>query len=56
MAEARDEEMRWTIWRQDDHGNRFEVARGLSAAEASREIARLEASGHKQTYWMEPTR
>ena len=56
MADTRHDESRWSIWRQDDHGNRFEVARGLSSADAERELARLEASGHKQTYWIEPTR
>ena len=39
----------------DDNGNRFEVARGLSKVEASRRLERLEASGHKQHYWLEPT-
>ena len=47
---------RFSVWRQDDHGNRFEVARGLSRAEAARELERLEAAGHKQTYWIEATR
>jgi hypothetical protein len=52
---AEDGETRWSVWRQDDHGHRFEVARELSAADAERELQRFEASGHKQTYWIAPT-
>jgi len=46
---------RWSVWRQDDSGNRFEVSRGLSRTNAARELARFESLGHKQTYWTAPT-
>jgi hypothetical protein len=39
-------EASWSVWRQDDSGNRFEIARGLSrkAAEASVKVLRQEAT------------
>jgi hypothetical protein len=40
------------VWRQDDNGNRFEVARLDSRAAADALAARMEARGHKQTYWV----
>jgi hypothetical protein len=43
---------RWIVWRQDDNGNRFEVARRESRAEAEELAATMEARGHKQTYWV----
>jgi hypothetical protein len=43
----------WTVHRQDDNGVRFVVRTGLSRDEAERLLARLEALGHKQTYWIE---
>jgi hypothetical protein len=43
---------RWIVWRQDDNGNRFEVARRESRAEAEELAALMEARGHKQTYWV----
>lgn len=52
---ADDGETLWSVWRQDDTGHRFEVARGLSAADAARALERFEASGHKQTYWIAAT-
>ncbi|GAA3735519.1 hypothetical protein [Micromonospora maritima] len=42
----------WTVWRQDDNGNRYEVSRHASRAEADSTAARMEARGHKQTYWV----
>jgi hypothetical protein len=49
----------WAVWRQDDNGNRFEVARYGSKAEAAEHAADLESRGHRQTYWVasaaEPT-
>ena len=42
----------WTVYRQDDNGNVFEVARGLSEAEARKLAAELESHGHKQLYWV----
>lgn len=43
---------RWVVWRQDDNGNRFEVARKVSRAEAEELAAVMEARGHRQTYWV----
>jgi hypothetical protein len=43
---------RWIVWRQDDNGNRFEVARRESRVEAEELAATMEARGHKQTYWV----
>ena len=43
---------RWIVWRQDDNGNRFEVGRRESRAEADELAAAMEARGHKQTYWV----
>ena len=40
----------WRVFRVDDHGNRFEVARDLSEAAADRLLREFEAKGHKQTY------
>jgi hypothetical protein len=42
------------VWRLDDNGNRFEVARHLSREEALHLAAELEARGHKQSYWAVP--
>ncbi len=46
----------WTVYRQDDNGNRFVVERQLSREEAERMAAEFEARGHKQVYWVEPDR
>lgn len=43
--------VRWTVWRQDDNGNRFEVARKDARAEAEALAAVMEVRGHKHTYW-----
>lgn len=40
----------WTLWRQDDNGNRFDMATYTSQAKAEREALRFEARLHKQTY------
>jgi diadenosine tetraphosphate (Ap4A) HIT family hydrolase len=42
----------WTVWRQDDNGNQFEVAQHDSRADAEAQAATMEARGHKQTYWV----
>jgi hypothetical protein len=42
----------WVVWRQDDNGNRYEVARLDSRADAEALAATMEARGHKQTYWV----
>lgn len=44
----------WELWRQDDNGNRFLVARFASRSAADDEQRRCEALGHKQTYWVQP--
>jgi hypothetical protein len=43
---------RWTVWRQDDNGNRYEVSRHDTRGEAESVAAEMEARGHKQTYWV----
>jgi hypothetical protein len=43
----------WELWRQDDNGNRVRVARYGSQDAARAELARFEALGHKQIYWLE---
>jgi hypothetical protein len=43
---------RWIVWRQDENGNRFEVAQRQSRAEAEKLAAMMEMRGHKQTYWV----
>ncbi len=43
----------WRVIRQDDNGNRYLVGRHPTREEAERVIARLEAGGHKQLYWIE---
>jgi hypothetical protein len=44
--------VQWIVWRQDDNGNQFEVARRQSRAEAEELAATMEARSHKQTYWV----
>ena len=44
----------WTVYRQDDPGNRFVVREHLSREEAERVAAEFQARGHKQVYWAEP--
>ena len=46
----------WTVYRQDDNGNRFIIRAGISRVEASRIVNDFESRGHKQLYWMEPHR
>jgi hypothetical protein len=43
---------RWIVWRQDDNGNRYQVARKDSRADADALATMLEARGHKQFYWV----
>jgi vacuolar-type H+-ATPase subunit H len=42
----------WVVWRQDDNGNRYEVARVASRADADALAVTMESRGHKQTYWV----
>jgi hypothetical protein len=44
-------ETTWVVWRQDDNGNRYEVRRCATRAEAEA-LAEMQARGHKQTYWV----
>ena len=41
----------WTVWRQDDSGNRFVISANLTADQAQAMVADFEARGHKQGYW-----
>ncbi|MFG2696977.1 SPOR domain-containing protein [Kitasatospora sp. NPDC048407] len=41
------------VMRQDDNGNRFLLARGLTRPAAEALAAEYEARGHKQLYWIE---
>jgi len=43
---------RWIVWRQDDHGNRAQVAVFDTKADADHRAEELEARGHKQLYWV----
>lgn len=43
----------WQIYRLDDHGNRFMVARNLSENDADELIREYEQKGHKQIYGKE---
>lgn len=45
---------RWRVLRQDDNGNRFVVAEGLSEETARSRASAFEQRGHKQLYWVEP--
>ncbi|HEX4794539.1 MAG TPA: hypothetical protein VH370_12135 [Humisphaera sp.] len=44
----------WSMYRQDDNGNRFLIQGGLMRAQAEAQVRQFEALGHKQTYWTEP--
>lgn len=48
-----DEAGAWELWRQDDNGNLFRIARFSSRAAADAEQRRFEAQAHKQTYWVQ---
>ncbi|MEV0980728.1 SPOR domain-containing protein [Streptomyces sp. NPDC049915] len=43
----------WLVIRQDDNGNRYRVGRYATRAEAQRVADGLDATGHKQLYWVE---
>lgn len=45
---------RFGLFRQDDNGNRVEMARFATQREAEHERDVFEARGHKQLYWVEP--
>ena len=42
----------WTVWRQDDNGNRYVVAHHVDRGAAQAQADEMEARGHKQTYWV----
>lgn len=46
-------ELTFSVFRQDDNGNRFLVESGLNRTDADRLAAALHARGHKQLYWVE---
>ncbi|MEU8591008.1 SPOR domain-containing protein [Streptomyces sp. NPDC048664] len=43
----------WHVIRQDDNGNRYRVGRYATRDQAQEIVDGLEASGHKQLYWVE---
>ncbi|MDC0744586.1 hypothetical protein [Polyangium mundeleinium] len=43
---------RWSLWRQDDNGQRYEMSTFLSYSRAVRACAAFDARGHKQMYWV----
>ncbi len=42
----------WSVWRQDDNGNEFMIETGLTEESANNMARDMEATGHKQTYWV----
>src|SRR4051812_13739145 len=44
---------KWTVWREDDNGNRVEMVAFGSPEPAEALAAAYEARGHKQRYWIE---
>jgi hypothetical protein len=45
----------WSVYREDDNGNRFEMSRGHTEAEARLLVRTFESRGHKQRYWAAST-
>lgn len=43
----------WLLLRQDDNGNRYEMARFETREAADRAAAEFQARGHKQLYYIE---
>jgi hypothetical protein len=41
----------WSVWRQGDDGNPFQIESHLTEAEARRRVSHYESLGHKQFYW-----
>lgn len=50
------EQAPWSLLRQDDNGNRFEMARFATREAAERAAEEFQARGHKQLYYVEPAR
>ena len=44
-----------SLWRQDDHGNKFLVEECLCRSDAAIAMDKLAAHLHKQSYWIEKT-
>lgn len=42
----------WSVWRQDENGNRVIVRAGMTEWNARAYALELEAKGHKQIYWV----
>jgi SPOR domain len=42
----------WLVIREDDNGNRYRVGRFATQGEAQRAVEQLDATGHKQLYWV----
>ncbi|WP_238016163.1 hypothetical protein KZZ52_08075 [Dactylosporangium sp. AC04546] len=42
----------WVVWRQDDNGNKAEVARVNSRTAADTLATAMESRGHRQMYWV----
>jgi 2-methylisocitrate lyase-like PEP mutase family enzyme len=43
----------WTLWRQDDHGNRFAVESFSIRSLAQARLREFESRSHHQVYWLE---
>lgn len=43
----------YQVWRQDDHGNKVMIHKGLTEFEATTIKDILERRGHKQMYWVD---
>lgn len=57
ISEAeQDPQTLWSVWRQDDNGQKYEVVRALSLEAAEARVAEFEARGHKQLFWVQKTR
>lgn len=44
--------MRWSVWRQDDHGTQYEVLRSIDLDDANARLRDLVSREHKQMYWV----
>lgn len=53
MANESIENILWSLWRQDDIGNKFPVKEGISKSDAEKLLNEYISKGHKQTYWIE---
>lgn len=51
--ESERERLIYQVWRQDDHGNKVMIHKGLTEFEATTIKDILERRGHKQMYWVD---